>query len=539
MTLLRLTLVSSIALLTATPSYAQAVIDQAGADEIKAALSDRLQGAAVFLPEFEIKVDVASDGYDAAVIFGKFPLSGFNVEVAPINLHFTPTSTGTYSFTGTIGSPFLALTNDKGLQEGTFTIGQQDINGLWDAKNRLILEENLSLTDIKGADQNGNTLVYFGSFKANLKNRLDELGKLSSIGVSSVRHIEMSAPDMPGQYIKVDGVGFAAISSGTDHAALNALTDKMRADEKNPDLALQNFSSTMKNILAISGRSDVALVINGLDSKIGEVETGQAVAKLSLLKLSASTPEDNAVDFNYQHKGLQVAPLPSPLVADLLPQDTQVNLLISHIPYDKLMDSAGIILQELDKAEKEAEAAKQQPATKGAPKNESEEPENAYSKMASSTVMTQVVAIKNALIEAGTTFDIKALNFKAHSLGMDSSGSFKMVMSPLAVAGTYTARVNGLDELVERLTKETPAPVASDKPQPQESPVDQGMIMGLAMAQGMGQQVEGSSPSVRSYAFELTPEAALKLNGMDLGLLGQPSAPSEAPEAPAPHKFSE
>ena len=531
MTLLRLTLVSSLALLTSTAAYAQPVIDQAGADVISQQINKALNAISPTPLADEIKALPEGDHYTVTLQIKPLADKDVGMTFAPLTLKLTPQDNGNFAYNGSIPNPMVTITTPKGEPLALVTAESQKIEGVWDLEHHIVLQDRSSLSQIQLTDNKGAKLLTISSFNDKLDSSFTADGKLNSVMVMGLRQISATDPESGLSSVKIDGLGFAGRSFGVDIAAMQAVRDKMQqniSSSPRSDEAIAALSEGIRNIFSASGQSDGAFVLNNMNIHVDDAETGSVDVKLPLLKASISAMEADAISLDYQHKGMQVAPLPSPLLADLLPQDTQFNLLISHIPYAKLMDSLALLLNDSNKVLQEAEAAKHQSGHKA-------QHENGPEKMATSPQMDDLLAIKKALIEAGTTLDIMAFNFTAKSLSLASTGSFKAALSPLAVTGNYTGRVSGLSELVERLSMQAPAPVASDKPQPQENPIDQGALMFLSMAQAMGEPVKGSNPSTLIYSVDLTPEGALMLNGSDLGLF----APTALPEGPAPNKFAE
>lgn len=541
-----LTLSLTSALVLCAPLYAHAAVDEAGAAALAQQINAALKDMGGVTSNGDASVKVNGDGYD--VVYPALNFTGARSEtgfsVAPITAHLTPSSETNYKYTATLPTPLLTVTDKDGQTKATVTVGSQQISGEWDSKNRFQANSLAVLKDIAVNDP-----------KNEFTFKIAELGLVSQTTLVSEGHADGQASlNMRGLNLvftdssngdsgqmKIEAIGITSEVKNYDLTNISRIREQAQAMQNNPNpsptQAIDFFSSLFNagRVGGGTGATKFGFVANNFDLTVGKVE-GAAPTHivLPLIKLngSANSTDGNLVDIGmqYEHAGLAVAPLPSAVIGDVLPASIKLDMSIAHLPVADLFKQAG-------DAVTKAMALNTSPAPEvGSDTLPPPDPKAGENTRAA--LMDNYHAALALMEKSQTALNVNQISYTAKAINSNTQGVIKAAQaSPIGAVGTIDTRLNGVQELVEKLS------AAMQGEQAQPDPAVQNVLMALSMVQMFGQQVPNASPSGLMYKLEFTPEGAVKMNGNDLsamaGAMGGGhghGVPASATEDEAPTK---
>lgn len=519
MSMLRLSLTTALVL--CAPVYAHAAVDAAGATALNQQIADSLKNLAPLTTNGELSVTPDGDAFAVTLpaLVAKSSRDDFSVVVAPISLRMVPVSADSYKYTATLPSPFFTVADATGVPRGTATVKEQQISGEWSVTQHLF---NSSLAVLKG--------VTYTDSKANVTVKVAELGAVNQVtpaannrvnaqGSLNMRNIEVTHADAErgrALQVKIAALGLTNTVTDYDMTALNRLSDGLR-DDKNatPANIIARFGALMgaPGEGGAGGKSEFSVTLTDLLAVgKGQGDARPTEARLALVKLGGTSATDAAglthFTAGYEHGGFALTNVSSKIVADLLPASAKFGMSIANLP-------AGALLQTV--ADKMSTAADETPRN---------------------TARQTIASTAAQMEKAGTTFTISHLDFTSRTLAATTQGSLKAsTASPVGGVGTVTARLTGVNELLERLSQAMQQqPAAEGAPQPQQDPNEGAVMMGLSMMQMFGEPVANATPSALAYRFELAQDGTVLLNGKPMAQTAGLVPPDDAPGTSAATK---
>lgn len=515
-----LTLSLTSALVLCAPLYAHAAVDEAGAAALAQQINAALKDMGGITSSGDASVKVNGDGYD--VVYPALSFTGARSEtemsIAPVTAHLVPSSETNYKYTATLPTPLLTVTDKDGQTKATVTVGSQQISGEWDSKNRFQANSLAVLKDIAVNDP-----------KNEFTFKIAELGLVSQTTLVSEGHADGQASlNMRGLNLvftdssngdsgqmKIEAIGITSEVKNYDLTNISRIREQAQAMQNNPNpsptQAVDFFSSLFNagRVGGGTGATKFGFVANNFDLTVGKVE-GAAPTHivLPLIKLngSANSTDGNLVDIGmqYEHAGLAVAPLPSAVIGDVLPASIKLDMSIAHLPVADLFKQAATAVTTA-MAEKPAAAGDVPPAP------DAEKPVDTTR----AALMDNYHAALALMEKSQTALNVNQISYTAKAINSNTQGVIKAAQaSPIGAVGTIDTRLNGVQELVEKLSA---AMQGGEQAQP--DPAVQNVLMALSMVQMFGQQVPNASPSGLMYKLEFTPEGAVKMNGNDLSAM--------------------
>lgn len=213
----------------------------------------------------------------------------------------------------------------------------------------------------------------------------------------------------------------------------------------------------------------------------------------SFVEIKGLKTEKGSLAARIALKDLSGSNVVAPESAGYLPQNANVEFYLDDVPMDSLYKTfAGLLIQGT-RAARMAEDAEQ----RGQPSNLKRHHE--------SQVMAAAMALPQMLTAAGSTLSIRNTFMRSADLSTNLFGSFKATPGAAKVAvGELTLTIQGLDELLKKLE-------GGNTRQSRRA------LQGLSFLQVLGQQdTEGGKP-IRRYAFVVTADGTMTLNGSDVG----------------------
>jgi len=183
----------------------------------------------------------------------------------------------------------------------------------------------------------------------------------------------------------------------------------------------------------------------------------------------------------------------APESAGYLPQNANIELYMDDMPMESLYKTfAGLLIQG-SRAARMAEDA----AQRGQPSNLKRHHE--------SQVMAAAMALPQMLSGAGSSVSLRNTFSRSRDLSTKAFGSFKAVPGAAKVGvGELTVTIQGLDELLKKL-------------EGGNSRQSRRALQGLSFLQVLGQQDTEDGKPVRRYAFAVTADGRMTLNGSEVG----------------------
>ncbi len=502
MSMLRLSLTTALAV--CAPFYAQAAVDAAGADALTKQLTDSLGslGAAELGGAPTVKIDGDAFAVTLPSLTFNSRRDDFSVAIPQIAVRMKPMAEGVYSYVATLPTTFLTINDKAGAPRGSATATTQQITGEWNAANHHFNNSIAVLKDIVYTDTKEPLTIKIAEAGAVNQMTARENSHVDGQGSFNMRDVQIVYADKErgrAAQVKLEALGLSSTVQDYDMSGLTKAPADATANPADAAGLLARLGSIMGSAQqgGAGGTSNVSLVANGIDMVFVERKDEPPVTvKLPLVKLGGSAVSDaeQLIDLRmtYEHNGLMVKPIESRIMADLLPAAAKLDINVTNIPAGQLFQTAS-----------------QTAAAMLGPKSGEGGPENLHSGAQSALALME---------KAQTAIIINNISFNARALNALSQGTIKATQaSPIGAVGTIDTRINGISELVKRITDNMGAAAASaTTPQAQPDPMEQGVLMAMSMLQMQGKEVAGVTPSAYTYQVELTPQGSVKLNGAEM-----------------------
>lgn len=522
MSMLRLSLTTAIAV--CAPFYAQAAVDAAGAELLTRQLTESL--SSLHPVELDGAPVVKPDGDAFAVTLPAMTFKDrreeFNVVVPQVAARLTPMSDSLYAYTATLPTTFMTVTDATGAPRGTATLTSQEIKGEWNVAGHHF---NNSLALLKG--------VTYTDTKADLVVKVGEVGAVNQMAARANGHVDgqgsinmrnlgvtyANAEQGRAAQVKIEGVGITSTVQDYDLSGLNNLPQGTPANPADAAGVLSRLGTLMGGAQQ-NGDGTTQLMLNATGINMTFVESKNeppVTITLPLVKLGGSAVSDanKLIDLNmiYEHSGLVVKPIESRILADLLPATAKFDVQVANIPASELFQTASRAASAM---------------LSGKPRSGDK----------SATMQGSAQSALALMDKAQTAFVINNISFTARSLNALSQGTIRASQaSPVGAVGTVDTRINGISELITKLSESMNTPAAEGKPQPQPDANVQSVLFALSMLQMQGKPVTNAAPSGHTYKVELTPQGGVRLNGVEMinlsGMVPDMREPTKQANEPA------
>lgn len=500
------------ALVFATPALA---LDDATAQKLADTLKKKLDDAT---GEYNSVIKFSAppagkvEGDHYVVTYGNASIdtkSGGRMEMPGVVVNLKPTENGLYSYDTKIPTPIKFIDKD-GKTEIEITIGSQQITGLADINANVYSirpQGTAKIDNIVFKDGAGAEVGRIASVTTDMKTTFAPNGKMDQKLDMAINGTAVKDPTDKGA-LAIESIVFKSEMTGIDAAAYEAMQKKAAevraATQKGPGpltpaegkALTPQLTDLFSMIAKVGGNGRGVFKVTNLT--FTGTDKGQPLSvKLPALLFGGQsvTGANGLYAFNvqYRHDGLEVSPPPNAEVADFLPKTTFVNLQVDNLPLAKLLTLGGEAMATLSTAEN---------------------PETMQ------TAVPDYKAKALALLdEAKTTFKVNDIKYVSRVLAGGMTGALVANQQALfGGVGSFDARILGLDELMASLQAKVAAAQQAGTPEAAaEAQSAQSTAMGLTMIQAMGQQVEGTKVSTRTYKFEVGADGSLKVNGADFG----------------------
>ncbi len=520
--LTRLSLLTSLLLTSVSPlALAAPAPDEATAAQLATRIQDSLKTllpAQLSTPGSELafagttKVTVAGDAYALEIPALHAQTSDGSLEVGIITGTLTPTDGPGYNFALTLPTPLAVLT--KTTSTTTLQVARQSLTGVWQPDLGFLPEMHLDLGDLTVTDKANNQLGTIGTAKLDSSFGVNGTEQMGGTATGSVAAITLFDTTSHKKFLTIDRLEMASRTSEVNAAALKELRENLQKLNtgdlaQGAPLLMGKVSSMVSSLQGVMGTGEGSFTLTNLaatDSS-GRQPTVWKLPTASLGYATGTNPDKTArLSFTYGHDHLSVTPALTGAMADLLPTTVGIGFTLDELPVTEL---AAVM------AEVAAENGKS--ATP-----------------AVSPVDASRAKIESIITQYKPTLVVDKILFGAPALQSLSTGRF--TANPAAsfyVTGALDTKIAGIDALVTKVAAlASPKAAAPGAPQPQGDPEAQGLLMGLSMLQGIGQQAADGS---RTYHFELGTDGSAKMNGTDLAaLLGMSLGMGAGGGAPAP-----
>lgn len=215
----------------------------------------------------------------------------------------------------------------------------------------------------------------------------------------------------------------------------------------------------------------------------------------SLVDLKGVAGDKGSLSARASVKDLIASNVVDPATAGYLPQNGNIEIYLEDLPMQSLYKAFAGLLVQGTRAAKLAEEAE----ARGQPSNMPRHHE--------SQVMAVAMAVPQMLTGAGSTLAIRNTYINASEMSGKLFGNFKATPGAAKVGvGDMTLTIQGLDELLKKL--ETANTREARR-----------ALQGLSFLQVLGQQDTEDGKPVRKYAFSMTADGKMTLNGAEIGSL--------------------
>lgn len=257
------------------------------------------------------------------------------------------------------------------------------------------------------------------------------------------------------------------------------------------------FSGAKTEVLAQNLTIDVA-ALPAPEGQTQEEPRSLRLAELSsMIDMKGLRSDKGSLAARVSLKDLAGSNVVAPESAGYLPQNANVEIYMDDMPMESLYKTATGLIVQGTRAARMAEEATQ----RGQPSN--------LQLHHQSQVMAAAMALPQMLTAAGSTVSVRNTYMRSPELTTKLFGSFKAVPgAPKVAVGDMTLTVQGLDELLKKLeggnTRDS-----------------RRALQGLSFMQVLGQQDTEDGKPIRRYAFAVTQDGRMTLNGAEVGgLLG-------------------
>lgn len=253
------------------------------------------------------------------------------------------------------------------------------------------------------------------------------------------------------------------------------------------------FSGAKTEIVAQNMTIDVAALPPAEGQTPEEPRALRLTEFSSLIDLNGLRGDKGRLSARITLKDLAGSNVVAPETEGYLPQNANIELYMDDMPMESLYKTfAGLLIQG-SRAARMAEDA----AQRGQPSNLKRHHE--------SQVMAAAMALPQMLTGAGSTVSVRNTFMRSRDLSSKVHGSFKATPGAAKVGvGEMTLTIQGLDELLKKL-------------EGGNSRESRRALQGLSFLQVLGQQDTEDGKPVRRYAFAVTADGRMTLNGSEVG----------------------
>jgi hypothetical protein len=507
--------VFSLFLILGTASTGQAQeFTQAGADEVKAELQDWLERqlaiATIYIDDEnalglktsgEVTVTPENGYYAAKLPFVSYDLGKTGrFDIGQIAANIIPAPDNKWRITVSYPKT-MDFYDPDGSALFTVNIGKQRFGGVWDVEKNVYIRYEGAYEDITVRD----TLKRFGGlkigdirlmqdFQPTVKNPELYSGPMN-FEVSDIS-LDMSRIDSEKEeYLRMN---IGKMYSKNDYQDMELIDMKsfekdMQKFIENPEENMSSYFSGLGGVFGAmpnSGTSvlqtqDVSFQFKGKGQDI-DVKMDKFVTDVSMDGLKTDV---GAFGFAYEFQGLTVSGVPE-MYKKYLPEHIVLDVNFDNIPMKKL----GELIQASMTQAFDSESGKT--------------PEQRQQML-----MITMMSLPQLLTEQGTVMTIEKTKYASSTLQTHLSGHVRADAAAVKMAvGEFVLKMVGLDTTIQAIQ-------TTMNENPEMAQKLQGALMGLTMAQSMGQLEQDGK--TRTYKFELTADGKMMLNGTDMqGLMG-------------------
>lgn len=255
------------------------------------------------------------------------------------------------------------------------------------------------------------------------------------------------------------------------------------------------FSGAKTEVLAQNLTIDVA----ALPAPEGQTQEEPRALRLtelsSMIDMKGMRSEKGSLAARVSLKDLSGSNVVAPESAGYLPQNANIEIYMDDMPMESLYKTMSGLMIQGTRAARMAEDATQ----RGQPSN--------LKLHHQSQVMAAAMALPQMLTGAGSTVSVRNTFMRSPELSTKIFGTFKATPGAAKVAvGDMTLTVQGLDELLKKL-------------EGGNSRESRRALQGLSFMQVLGQSDTEDGKPIRRYAFAITQEGRMTLNGAEVGSL--------------------
>ncbi len=522
-------------LLPLAPARAAPAIDDAGAATLKAVVDETLgfyidlkqktgQGLALSGP---VEVTPKGSYYEVKIPGAAITNDSATMDLGTVMINATPEDDGDYRASIAVPSQMTMKDNDGG-ERMVITLGSQKFSGIFNPALGAFVQADAAYdnvvanitpkddpTDKKKSDP---VTITLGSIASKIAMTRDG-DTWSGPQTTTVRNALLEFGDNKASKLSI-GEMIAAVSyNKADMAGAKKLRDDLRQSMQDtgdvPARELQKLvEATMGGMTAVpeSGTSNFTMTNLALDVPAAKATAGAQPTSVRLARLGSSSTFDGvktdagALTSKTTLTGLALTGHEGPLLG-LIPSEASFNIAAANVPFKSAMSNFSTAINSAIEAQSGPDG------------------NSATAEAQAKLHMEQAVAsLPELLAKAGTTITISDTYTTASDLSSTLNGALTATSgAPYIFAGKTTLTLKGIDELIAKL---------QEMSRTSNNPRAAGYAQMLIIMQLSGQLSKAADgKSERTYAFELTPDGKVLLNGADMKAM---IPKGSAPAAPAP-----
>lgn len=522
-------------LLPVTPASAAPAIDDAGAATLKAVVDEALG----FYIELKQKtgegltlagpVEVTPKGsyYEVKIPGAAIANETATMDLGTVMINATPEDDGDYRASIAVPNQ-MTMKDSDGTTRMVIDLGSQKFSGVYNPALGAFTQADAAYDNVVAnitpkADANDKAkpdpvTITMGSVASQIAMTKDG-DAWSGPQTTTMRNIMLEFGDNKTSKLSIGEIIAAVSYNKTDLGAAKKLRDQLRQGlQSNGELPAKELQklveSTMGGMQAIpeSGTSNFTMTNLALDVPAAKATPGAQPTSVRLARMGSSSTLDGmktdagTLTSKTTLTGLALTGHEGPLLG-LIPSEAAFNITAAQVPFKSAMENFSTAINSAIEAQ-------------SGPEGDSA-PAQAQAKLH----MEQAVASLPALLaKAGTTITINDTYTTASDLASTLDGALTAASgAPYIFAGKMTLKLKGIDELITKL---------QEMSRTSNNPRAAGYAQALIFMQLSGQLAKAADgKSERTYAFELTQDGKVLLNGADMkGMIPQGGVPA----APAP-----
>lgn len=454
-------------------------------------------------------VTPAGDRYEVAL--PKLSISGedSSLEVGVIRLTLVPKADATYAVEVIVPSR-MELTDEEDAPT-LLTIGRQRFTGVWNTAVENFIAADIAYNDIALVPPKNQGALRIGSLTATQDMRQDGPNTWSGPVAGAISDLTLT--DKGATLVKI---GAMTMEANYGRMNLDKVTQLKTLAARHATAGTEPPAAQFLPLLGgMIGDATMRLRVSNVaagDSD-GRVAFDLATLQFGITDMDRAT---STISFGMQSEGMKVHPMPGP--REFLPQRFEFQFSLAKLP-NAAIGQAALAMAALEEQQRTKPASKK----KGA--------DDSRNQARDALMAMTGTMLAEAATNAGTELRLDKLTLDTPTTSGSVTGALRMLSkAAMGAVGGAEVVLRGLDAAAEAMK---PKPGAQPNPEAQEA---LGMI---AMLQAMGQQgKDEAGKDVRSYAFELTEDGRVLLNGADMSaMMGLGGQPAEQPK-PEPKKGS-